>query len=142
MGTGKSLLRQGSSVPGNSKFKFSEVLGSIRYVCVLGRAEVFEQILEQKARARAKRKASRAMLSCLDFPPKGMGNVEGILSIISSRGMIGSHLLLEIALWEQYRKWVGGRAWRQASRAQETSRREFGDGEEAGDLRSGQMWDL
>lgn len=67
--------------------------------------------------------------------------MEGILSIISSRGMIRSHLLLELALWEPCREWVGGRAWRQARRAQQTSRRECGEGEEATDLRPRQTWD-
>lgn len=72
---------------------------------------VFEQMLEQKARARG-RKAPCAMKNCLDFSLKGMGNMEGILNITSSRRLIRSHLLLAISLWEQYREWVGGRTKR------------------------------
>lgn len=76
MGTGRSRWRQGSSVPGKSKF--SEVLGSMRYACVsAGGGECLNRCWSRKQGPEAKRKASHAMLNCLDCPLKGMGECGG-----------------------------------------------------------------
>lgn len=73
MGTGRSRWRQGSSVPGKSKF--SEVLGSMRYACVSGGGGVFEQMLEQKARAGSKKKSLSCDAKLFGLSPEGNGGM-------------------------------------------------------------------